>query len=425
MSALRFCMITTFYPPYHFGGDGVNVQRFARGLVRQGHEVVVIHDVDAYNALHDGPEPPAPEEEDGVEVVRLRSRLGALAPLLTHQLGQPIVHGGKIRQILARGRFDVIHYHNISLVGGPGVLAAGHALKVYTAREHWLVCPSNVLWRHGRELCTGRECTRCVLNHGRPPQLWRYTDYLEQQLDHVDLFIALSEFSREKHREFGFRRPMEVLPNLLADTPAETSAPAGDPPQERPYFLFVGRIERIKGLDDVVPVFHSYPDADLLIAGTGDHAPVIRKLAAGNPRVKFLGQVPPDELARYYHHALALLAPSVCFETFGVILIEAFRRSTPVIARRIGPFPEIVEPSGGGELFSSPDELLAAMRRLQQDAALRRRMGEAGYNAFLQHWSESAVIPRYLDLVRRTAERKGHSRIVAALEAVRTLSAAS
>src|ERR1700682_4580848 len=44
---LRFCFITTFYPPYNFGGDGIAVQRLARALIRRGHCVTVIHDVDA------------------------------------------------------------------------------------------------------------------------------------------------------------------------------------------------------------------------------------------------------------------------------------------------------------------------------------------------------------------------------------------
>ena len=50
-------MLTTFYPPYNFGGDGIGTQRLAHALVRRGHQVTVIHDVDAYNSLHKGPEP--------------------------------------------------------------------------------------------------------------------------------------------------------------------------------------------------------------------------------------------------------------------------------------------------------------------------------------------------------------------------------
>ena len=61
-------------------------------------------------------------------------------------------------------------------IGGPGCSRyGGDAVKLYMAHEHWLVCPTHVLWRHGRELCTGRECLRCTLRYQRPPQLWRYT----------------------------------------------------------------------------------------------------------------------------------------------------------------------------------------------------------------------------------------------------------
>ena len=44
MPRLRIAMLTTFYPPYNFGGDGIGVQRLATALVRRGCEVTVIHD---------------------------------------------------------------------------------------------------------------------------------------------------------------------------------------------------------------------------------------------------------------------------------------------------------------------------------------------------------------------------------------------
>jgi glycosyltransferase involved in cell wall biosynthesis len=265
-----------------------------------------------------------------------------------------------------------------------------------------------VLWRHARELCTGRECLRCQLTYRRPPQIWRATGFLERQLHHVDAFIAMSEFSRDKHREFGFPREMEVLPAFISDT-GSANVTEDERPSRKPYFLFVGRLERIKGLQDVIPVFADYADADLLIAGDGQYLEELQAQAAGMQRVRFLGQVAPDDLVRYFRHAVALIVPSLCFETFGVILLEAFRQSTPVIARRLGPFPEIVETSGGGELFANTDELVASMRRLQRDGALRDRLGRLGYEAFQKHWHQRVVVPRYLDIVRRAADRKNGS----------------
>jgi glycosyltransferase involved in cell wall biosynthesis len=418
MRPLRFCFLTTFYPPYHFGGDAIGIQRFARGLVARGHEVTVVHDVDAHVMLSNAQPAGAEPEADGVATIPLRSGAGALSSLLTQQLGRPVLNGRRIRRILDDGRFDVVNFHNISLVGGPGLLSyAEGSVRLYMAHEHWLVCPSHVLWRHGRELCTGRECLRCVLHYRRPPQAWRYTGYLERQLDNVDAFIAMSEFSRRKHQEFGFPRDMEVLPYFLPDDEPERT-PRGAPPHPRPYFLFVGRLEKIKGLDDVIPLFRDYRGADLLVAGDGEYAATLRAQAAGMDRVRFLGRVPMDTLRSYYEHALALIVPSVCFETFGIILIEAFRHTTPVLARRLGPFPEIVEQAGGGELFETQAQLLDAMRRVQEDRAYRDRLARAGRRAFESYWSEQAVIPRYLDIVRRAAERRQRHDIALSLAPV-------
>src|SRR6185503_339360 len=163
--------------------------------------------------------------------------------------------------------------------------------------------------------------------------------------------------SRDKHREFGFPCDMEVMPYFLPDPDPVSPVWSSVPPHSRPYFLFVGRLERIKGLDDVIPAFERYPDADLLVAGDGGHAPALKRLAEGNPRVTFLGRIDAVKLEHYYRHALALIVPSVCYETFGIILIESFKQATPVIARRIGPFPEIIRQSGGGELFDTEEEL--------------------------------------------------------------------
>ena len=325
MSGLRFAFVTTFYPPHNFGGDGLYVQRWARALIRRGHDVEVLCDTDVYDVLRaEARSIPAlattEQDDDGIVVHRLQTGMARLSVLLTQQAGRPIVNGARIRRLLDEGGFDVINFHNVSGIGGPGILSAGHAIKLYTAHEHWLVCPSHVLWRHDREVCTGRQCLRCVLHYHRPPQLWRYTDYLDRHLGHVDAFIALSHFSRAKHREFGFPREMEVIPGFLpeeepeAPDPVKAPAPPA-PPHQRPFFLFVGRLERIKGLDDVIPVFERYTDADLLIVGDGTHRPTLEALARDNPRIHFLGARPYETLGRYYEHAVAAIVPTAGFET--------------------------------------------------------------------------------------------------------------
>ncbi|WP_298854359.1 glycosyltransferase [uncultured Ruegeria sp.] len=413
MKSLRILMFTTFYPPYSFGGDAIGIQRMARALAARGHDVTVVHDEDSYLILGGKPQPEG--APDGVRRIGLRSRNGMMSNLLTQQLGRPVVHGGRIREILAARQPDIIWHNNTSLIGGPGLLPMGEGLKVYEAHEHWLVCPTHVLWRHGRELCDDRQCLRCVLKHKRPPQLWRYTGALDRALDHMDLIIAKSEFSRAKHREFGLRQDMQVLPYFLPDL--DQSALPEPAAHDRPYFLFVGRLEKIKGLQDVFPAFDRYPDADLLILGDGDYADELKKQAAGNDRIKFLGRKTPDELNAYYRGALGLIVPSVCYETFGIILIESFRLGTPVIARRLGPFPEIVERAGGGELFETEDELIAAMRRFQDGGAARDQMAAAARQGFETLWREDQVLGRFGAAFAQAAHGAGRTDLARALEA--------
>ncbi|MGJ5620579.1 glycosyltransferase family 4 protein [Sulfitobacter sp. MF3-043] len=411
MISLRIVMFTTFYPPYSFGGDAIGIQRMARALAARGHDVTVVHDEDSYLIL--GGRPQAEGAPDGVRRVGLRSRHGILSNLLTQQVGYPVIHAARIREILDERKPYIIWHNNTSLIGGPGLLPMGEGLKIYEAHEHWLVCPTHVLWRHGRELCDKRQCLRCVLNYRRPPQLWRYTGALDRALNHMDLIIAKSEFSRAKHREFGLRQDMEVLPYFLPDLPTLAEPYTGHP---SPYFLFVGRLERIKGLQDAFPAMDRYPDADLLILGDGDYAGELRQLAAGNPRIKFLGRKPPEELDAYYRGALGLIVPSVCYETFGIILIESFRLGTPVIARRLGPFPEIVERSGGGVLFETEDELVAAMRSFQDGSDTRSRMAGAARAGFETLWREDQVLARFGAAFARAAHGAGQTELAHALE---------
>ncbi|MCB2135156.1 MAG: glycosyltransferase family 4 protein [Rhodobacteraceae bacterium] len=413
MRPLRIVMFTTFYPPYSFGGDAIGVQRMARALAARGHQVTVVHDEDSYLILGGKPQPEGPA--DGVRREGLRSRHGFLSNLLTQQLGRPTLHSARIRQLLEKCRPDIIWYNNSSLVGGPGLIGLGEGLKVYEAHEHWLVCPTHVLWRYGRELCDKRDCLKCVISYKRPPQLWRYTGALDRSLENVDLIIAKSEFSRRKHKEFGLKQEMKVLPYFLPDQ--DMASPAGEPPHPRPYFLFVGRLEKIKGLQDAFPAMDRYPGADLVILGDGDYAEPLKAMAAGNPRIHFLGRKTPEELDAYYRGALALIVPSVCYETFGIILIESFRLGTPVIARRLGPFPEIVEASGGGILFETEDDLIAAMRRFQEDREARDRSAVAARASFENIWREDRVMAAYGAAFARVAHSKGSRELARLLEA--------
>ncbi len=402
---LSICMVTTFYPPHFFGGDGMHVYRLSNELARRGHKVTVVHSVTAYALLGPGPARGVFPNEPGVTLRPLQTARGRLDPLATYLTGRPLLNGSQLREALD-GSYDITHFHNVSLVGGAGVLSYGSGLKLYTMNEHWLVCPMHVLWKQNREPCRKPECLRCTLSFRRPPQLWRYTGLLERELNNVDLFLSPSRFTIDAHRERGFTRPITHLPYFLPTS----DAPGGDAtsklPTERPYFLVVGRLERLKGVQKLLERFRDYDGADLVIAGDGAYGDELRQQAAGMRNVHFLGRLHPSELGPLYRDAIALLVPSVGFEVFGIVILEAFAQGTPAIVHDLGALPEVIADSNGGIAYSTDAELLDAMERLRTDPALRGELGENGRKAWLERWSEEPHMEGYLAAIaaaRQTA----------------------
>jgi glycosyltransferase involved in cell wall biosynthesis len=406
---LRFCMVTTFYPPFNFGGDGIFVHRLSNELAARGHRVEVIHCADSYRLL--AGRDPAGDYRDhpNVSVHTLRSAAGPLSPLLTQQTGRPLFKAGRIKEILSRG-FDVIQFHNISLVGGPKILEYGRGVKLYAIHEHWLICPTHVLFKFNREACRKRNCFLCTLSYRRPPQLWRYTAMIERAVRNVDAFIAPCAFIRDKHREMGLDIPVVQIPFFIPEKPAEApdQGSDGSPEDERkPFFLFVGRLEKLKGLQTLIPLFRRYDKARLLVAGEGTYGDHLRKMARGCKNIRFLGRVGGDRLWSLYRNARALIVPSLCYETMTLVTVEAFREGTPAIVRRIGGMPELISESGGGYIFETEVELLAAMDRLVEDPDHRDELGRRGHEAFLRRYKPDIFLRNYLELIERLAAGKG------------------
>jgi glycosyltransferase involved in cell wall biosynthesis len=405
---LNFLHITTFYPPYSFGGDAMQIYRLSHALAESGHHVDVIHCVDSYHLLHPADPPLQFPEHPNVVRHELRSGLGLLSPLLSQQTGYPWLKHKTIRDVLRSRNFDVVHFHNISLFG-PGVLEIdapqSRTVKMYTTHEHWLICPTHVLWKFNRAPCDRPQCLRCTIQAGKPPQLWRYTGLLEQMAGRVDQFLSPSRFTARMHADRGFPFPLAHLPNFVDRVDDDWQNPAPRP-QEAPYFLFVGRLEKIKGPQTLIALWNRVPEHDLLMAGAGSDEAELRRMAAGNPRIKFLGPLPQSELGRLYYHAIACLVPSVTYETFGMTSVEAFARKTPAIVRDLGALPELIEDSGGGLVFTTDDQLLAAIHSLAHSPSMRDEMGQKGYDAFSRSWCREAHLSAYFAFLESAAKKK-------------------
>ncbi len=178
------------------------------------------------------------------------------------------------------------------------------------------------------------------------------------------------------------------------------------PDRTRPYFLVVGRLERLKGVQDLLEVFREYRRAELVIVGDGTFAETLRRQAGDLAHVKFVGALPFGDLHSLYEHAIAIVAPSIGYETFGLVTIEAFARKTPAIVRELGGLSEAVTDSGGGFTYRTQNELIEAMEVLRRNPALRDELGTRGHSSYLLRWAEGPHVRRYFELVEEAHERR-------------------
>ncbi len=400
---MRFCLVTTFFGAHSFGGDAAYVDRLARALVRRGHEVHVAHCVDSFEAVR-GRHPLRPyEPPPGLHVHPLKSPFGVLSPLATQATGRPYFKSRALRALIDDPATDVVHFHNVSLVGGPGLLHYGrHATRLMTAHEHWLICPMHLLWKYDRRPCDKADCTRCTLAGRRPPQAWRQTGMIDRALRQLDALVFPSRHALELHRRRGLGAPMVHLPYFLPDDWSggiEDEDPEPTP-GNRPYLAAAGRLVAMKGFQRVIPLMKWLPEVDLRIAGAGPYEGRLRALARGLPNVHFEGLLGGPALARLFHGARAVVVPSLFPETFGYVVLEAFAVRTPVVVHSdAGALFETGVQSGGGIGYRNDAELLLALRRMVHDPELRDELAHRGYALRTGEWSEAAHLDRYFDLI--------------------------
>ena len=239
---------------------------------------------------------------------------------------------------------------------------------------------------------------------------------MQKATSQVDAFIAPSSTSRRKHLEQGFEGRVELLPNfvLIADGGGRSLDSDDNNSPRQPYFLFVGRLEKLKGLDTIISAFRRYEKAQLWIAGSGSEEVELHKLSHGSPNIRFLGHQSGRALGSLYRNAVAVVYPSVNFQTGGndapvarlsapLVLMEAFSTQTPVIVSNVGRIPKLIKETKSGLAYSTEPELVAALDELATDASHRQELGLNGYRIYEENWTPAVHLDRYLALVQEIA----------------------
>lgn len=218
----------------------------------------------------------------------------------------------------------------------------------------------------------------------------------------VDLYVTSCRFARRKLIQGGIpEERIVVKPNFVHPDPGPAAGDGG-------YAVFVGRLSPEKGLDTLLAAWSRLPEKlPLKIVGDGPLAERVRRAAADDARIEWLGWRTLEEVCAIVGNAAFLLMTSIWYETFGRTMIEAFAKATPVIVSRTGAMEELVEDGRTGLHFTpgDPHDLVSKIKQLWADRPARMRMQQAARE---EYESKYTARSNYRALMEIYARAGGH-----------------
>ncbi|MEU7700578.1 glycosyltransferase family 4 protein [Streptomyces sp. NPDC039028] len=317
---------------------------------------------------------------------------------------------------LRADRPDVVHVHNVFPLLSPSVLAAcadARVPVVATLHNYTQVCPPGTLHRDGRQ------CTECVGSAASLPAV-RHGCYRDSRLATVPLAVSLAVNRRRwwsgVERFFcisSAQRDVLVRSGMPSERLAVKHNFVPDPGVQRTgegeQLLFLGRLAEAKGIRLLMAAWDELAAAGgigvpLVIAGAGPLEREVTAWAAGREDVRYAGLWDPAECRRAVARSVAVVAPSLAMETFGLVVAEAMAAGVPAVAAAHGAFVELVEDGVTGMLHrpGDPSSLAARLRAVAEDAGRNREMGRAARCRYEQGFSPAVGLAR-LEEEYRTA----------------------
>ncbi|MEO0073267.1 MAG: glycosyltransferase family 4 protein [candidate division WOR-3 bacterium] len=373
---LRVCQVSAAYYPYP-SGLSEHVHYLTGALRESGHQVEILT---TSFSRHDQP-------------VAGVTRMGraVLVPLNKSFATVPVGWNmsGRVKRFLSERQFDIVHLHG-------------------------LFPPDISFWalRHSRSVTV---VTFHTLGFGLSPLSaavcrWLLGGYNRRLAARIVESRAALEFTR---RLFPGEYRL-IPPGVDIERFSPTVEPLSELCGMRPVVLFVGRLDRRKGLAVLLEAMgrlrKRLPSARLVVVGTGpleqECRLLVRKLGL-EQAVLMAGFVPVELLPQYYASADVYCSPALGGEAFGLVLLEAMASGVPVIASDIAGYNEVVVPGETGLLFPAGDAaaLADALAVLLQDESRRQRMRQACRQRAEQFsWQTVArrIEELYLELLARS-----------------------
>jgi len=339
--------LVSAYDYAHPGGVTEHVRHLNAGLKRRGHRTTIFA--------------PCSDQDVARENADL-VRVGRPVPIPAHGSVARITVSfhltNRIKHYIREGGYDVVHFHEPLMPVLP-VTALRHSESFNVGTFH-AFARSNVGYYYGKPL-------------------------LKRYVRRLNVRIAVSPAARDFVQHY-FPGQYRIVPNGIDLARFDRLTPLPELNDGRPTILFVGRLERRKGLGYLLRAFielkAQIEDLRLVIVGDG---PMRRWYSSFTARhdledVVMAGYVAPGELPRYYASCDVFCAPNTGDESFGIVLLEAMASGKPIVATDIDGFRTVISPGREGLLVErkSARGLARALQTLLQDPELRREMGSRG-----------------------------------------------
>lgn len=290
----------------------------------------------------------------------------------------------EIRSIIREREIDIVHVHNTLPLVSPSVYYAALSCGVPVVQHvhnYRLQCPEGNFFRNDG-IC--EDCAvkglHCALRH------CCYRNSLVQTLISVLTirmhrllgiyrklhYICMTPFTRDNLLAANTRSGKIIFDSAKVHIKPHFTYPARtETKKERRFYLFIGRLEGIKGIRLLIDAFAAMPNKELVLAGTGSEASIFIEEVRqrGLKNITFVGFCGRERLNELLAESKAVIVPSRYYEPFGMIIIEAFAAGVPVLAGDIGGFASIIENGVNGLLYryDSPEALCATITRFEAD----------------------------------------------------------
>lgn len=320
-----------------------------------------------------------------------------------------------VKRIIKKENIDIVHVHNTLPLISPSVYYAAIHSKVpvvQTVHNFRLLCPAATFTRKGMicEDCIHKGLICAVKNRCYRESFIQSLVSTANLVFHriigtykkVNGYIALTQFNKEKLKSLINEDKIFVKPNFV-DFGYEKSTI----PNSKNKFLYLGRIDKLKGIDIILKAWKEIKDEELYIVGSGPYEDEAKKFVLDNKmsNVKFLGFKNKDEVRELLKNTKALVMASQWYEGFPMTIVESFALGVPVIAGDIGNLSIIVQNKKNGLLFKYDSYIdLKNKVELLKNKQFQEQLSQCAYKSYIEKYNKEI---NYSELIKiyKTVDR--------------------